>query len=420
MTTEVKKVRKRPAPKRPVKKVVKKEKSKGLSSLQAYNLYRIVLISLLVVAVGISGGWKIPFLEEDTHPKKIIVTQPHLESIFKEAKYFTVDEQKKYTVYNQFKDIIGYAISTHDYASHVRGFAGEVPVLIGFDNDSTIQGMEMLQHNESGEYIEFILDDRLLDKWNGLTFDRALYHEVDGITSATETSEAIIKTIHVTLSEITGKELVHQEYSWSLILQWVLTSFTIIFGLLVCFYKPMKNYRTPMLIMVTIVMGFVYQKMISVSFLHGWIVHGISLESNLVSIVLLVLSVVLPLTTKKQFYCHYMCPFGAAQELVGKVSPLKKKNMNWMKLRSIPLQTIATIILISCILIGKYPELSYVEPFPSFSFRIVSWWMIGFGLLFIGLSFFYSKPWCKICPTGFLLDNCKKKTARDNKKYNVL
>ncbi|WP_156152406.1 4Fe-4S binding protein [Flammeovirga sp. OC4] len=46
--------------------------------------------------------------------------------------------------------------------------------------------------------------------------------------------------------------------------------------------------------------------------------------------------------------------------------------------------------------------------------------MIGFGLLFIGLSFFYSKPWCKICPTGFVLDNCKKRSARDNKKYNIL
>ncbi|NME70618.1 4Fe-4S binding protein [Flammeovirga aprica] len=419
MTTEVKQ-RKRVPPKQPVKKAIKKEPQKGLNSLQAYNLYRVVLIALLVVAVGISGGWKLPFLQEEGHRKKIIVTQSHLEGIYKKAKYFTVDKDKKYTVYNQFKDIIGYAISTHDYASHVRGFAGEVPVLIGFDKDSTIQGMQMLQHNESGEYIEFILDDKLLEKWNGLTFDRALYNEVDGITSATETSEAIIKTIQVTLSEVTGKELETKHYPWTLILQWVLTSATLLFGLLVCFYRPMKNYRTSMLIMVTIVMGFAYQKMISISFLHGWIVNGISLDSNLISFVLLGLSVILPITTKKQFYCHYMCPFGAAQELVGKVSPFQKRNMNFLKVRSIPLQTIATIVLICCILLGEYPELSFVEPFPAFSFKVVSWWMIGFGLLFIGLSFFYSKPWCKICPTGFVLDNCKKRSARDNKKYKIL
>ncbi|MBB6460431.1 FMN-binding protein [Flammeovirga kamogawensis] len=400
---------------KPSNKVTKKN-----NNLTFYNLYRIMLLTLLVVAIGFSGGWDLSFSKGNKVEKNVIVSQHHFEKIFKQAKFFTKNKNDKYVIYNKHKDIIGYAISTHDYASDVKGFAGEVPILIGFDNDSTIQNMTLLQNNESDEYMEYIIDEKLLDSWNGLKFDRAQLLDVDGITSATETSEAMIKTVHVTLSEITGIPLHQKQLGWKTILQFSLSFFTILFGLLVCFYKPMKGYRTSLLIMVVIVLGFMYQKMLSISLIHGWIINGISIESNIISFLLIALSVILPLTTKKQFYCHYMCPFGAAQELVGKISPFQKRNLKWLKFGNIPIQTVVSIFLIACIIIGYYPELSYVEPFPSFSIKIVSFWMLGFGALFLGLSLFYSKPWCKICPTGFVIDNCKKKTSRDIKDYKII
>lgn len=418
MNVEIKSQKKRKTVRKTTKKATNKKGTKHKQT--TYNLYRIVLLTLLVTAIGFSGGWEWPFFNENEIKKSVFVTQQHFEKLFKDAKFFTKNKSDQYIIYNKHKDIIGYALSTHDYASHVKGFAGEVPLLIGFDHDSTIKKMTLLQHNESDEYMEYIIDDKLLEKWNGLKFDRAQHLGVDGITSATETSEAIIKTVHVTLSEITGIPLHQRELGWKTILQFSLSLLTILFGLLVCFYKPMKNYRTTLLIMVVIVLGFMYQKMLSISLIHGWIVNGISIESNSISFLLIVLSVALPLTTKKQFYCHYMCPFGAAQELVGKISPFNKRNLNWLKFGNIPIQTVVSITLISCIILGHFPELSYLEPFPSFSIKIVSFWMIGFGALFIGLSLFYSKPWCKICPTGFVIDNCKKKSSRDTKDYKLI
>ncbi|NLR93515.1 FMN-binding protein [Flammeovirga agarivorans] len=414
---EVKKVPKRVANKSSRKKITAKKKK---PTLKVYNLYRVTLIMLLVVAVGFSGGWNISELLDNTPKKEITISIQDVTNLYADARYFTSENEGKLIIYNKHKDIIGYALSTHSYASDVKGFAGEVPLLISYNNDSIIHRMTLLQHNESDEYMEYIVDDKLLDSWNGLPFDRAMYLDVDGITSATETSDGIIETVQVTLSELTGKKLHKKGMSWLEIIQFVLSMATIIFGLIVCYYKPMKSYRTTLLVMVVIVLGFMYQKMISISLLHGWVIHGISISSNFISLVLIVLSLVLPLTTKKQFYCHYMCPFGAAQELAGKVSPFQKRNMNWLKVRSLPVQTVVSILLIGSILIGYYPELSYVEPFPSFSVRVVSGWMLGFGALFIGLSLFYSKPWCKVCPTGFVIDNFKKKNSRDTKEYKVL
>lgn len=386
--------------------------------MSVYNFYRIIFIVLITTAIAVAGGADFFLRFKSTLP--IDVSLGSIQDIFPKAQSISIHSGNKFTAYDDKQKIVGYAITSDKYAAHIKGFAGQIPLLIGHSKDSIISGISLLENHESEEYLDYVIEDNFLKSWSGISFEKAVSMEVDAITSATETSEGISKTVKTTMSKLSGRAIEVQQFSKAEIIQLVLTLLTTILGLLVCYNKNFKKYRTLFLILVVVVMGFSYQLMISVSLIHGWIIHGLPWLTNIPLVFLVILSFVLPYTTKKQFYCHYMCPYGAAQELVGKISPLKKKkSLGWLKIGEMDIQRIYTFLLIMGVIIGTYPELSFMEPFPSFSYRIVSWWMIGFGIIFILLSMIYSKPWCKICPTGFLIDSCKKSVKRNEKKYFI-
>jgi polyferredoxin len=236
----------------------------------------------------------------------------------------------------------------------------------------------------------------------------ALRLEVDAVTSATETSEAMIKDIRNTFSAYSGIDINHQQASSSDILAIILLISLFGFGLMVCFVRSFKKFRFILLIAVAIIMGFIYQSMLSAALIHGWLVNGFPWRSSFPMVLLLILSILIPMLSRKNYYCHYMCPYGAVQEIAGRISPFKKKPLVRMRILHMPVRNLIFGLLLFGLLIGHHPELSLIEPFSSFSIRVVSWGMLAFGILFIIASFFLSKPWCSFCPTGYFLDSCKK------------
>ena len=82
-----------------------------------------------------------------------------------------------------------------------------------------------------------------MKSWSGISFEKAVSMEVDAITSATETSEGISKTVKTTMSKLSGRAIEVQQFSKAEIIQLVLTLLTTILGLLVCYNKNFKKYR---------------------------------------------------------------------------------------------------------------------------------------------------------------------------------
>ena len=64
---------------------------------------------------------------------------------------FNSVSENLYYVFSVNGDTIGTAIPTFVYAKKVKGFAGEVPVLIGFNRRQVRKGMTLLKHHESQE-----------------------------------------------------------------------------------------------------------------------------------------------------------------------------------------------------------------------------------------------------------------------------
>ncbi len=86
-------------------------------------------------------------------------------------------------------------INTTTLAEDIEGYAGPTPVKIYIkDKDKKIEKVEALRNLETPKYFVLIKKE-LLNKWNGLAAKKAAKTEVDVITGATFSSEAVIENV---------------------------------------------------------------------------------------------------------------------------------------------------------------------------------------------------------------------------------
>ena len=84
-------------------------------------------------------------------------------------------------------------INTTTLADDIEGYAGPVPLKIYIKKDK-IEKIEPLKNVETPKYWALIKRD-LIDKWNGLTVKKAATQQVDVVTGATISSEAVIENV---------------------------------------------------------------------------------------------------------------------------------------------------------------------------------------------------------------------------------
>ena len=84
-------------------------------------------------------------------------------------------------------------INTTSLSEDVEGYAGTTPLTIYIKKDK-IERVEALRNVETPKYFALIKRD-LLSKWNGLTVKKAAAQQVDVITGATYSSEAVIENV---------------------------------------------------------------------------------------------------------------------------------------------------------------------------------------------------------------------------------
>ena len=81
------------------------------------------------------------------------------------------------------------------------GFNGRTPVEIALVNGRIVY-VKALQNTETPAYFNLVKESGLFDKLNGLTVDEALATELDAVSGATYSSEAVIGNIRAALSEL--------------------------------------------------------------------------------------------------------------------------------------------------------------------------------------------------------------------------
>lgn len=371
--------------------------------------YQYFLIIIILVAIAYRGGRDFLFNKNEVEIK---VALEDLQEIYPKAAYYDQNRHGAYDVYGNNGNKIGSVLLSSDYSQQF-GYAGKVPLLIGIDDNLTITRITLLPNNETEYYIEALYGKKFIGKWQGVNLDDAVQFHVDVISGATHTSKAVIAGIRQTASSVVGSgaSVVTETNHWIAIKNILFLSLMLL-SLVMVYKKGSAKYRTIYMFLVLIIMGLILNNALSVQLLNGWLLDGFSWRSNWQTSVILILALTISFVGKRKFYCNYLCPMGALQELTNRYTPFRKRNLP-TRLMGITVREIYLTLIAGALLIGFTPELSYLEPFMFFSFRIIGIGLIIFGSMVVLLSLFFRKPWCSVCPTGCLLDTISYKNAKN-------
>ena len=90
-----------------------------------------------------------------------------------------------------------YIIDTTELGKDVEGYNGPTPLKI-YINNNKVEKIEALKSFETPKYYVKVKKE-ILEKWNGLTVKEAKAKQVDVVTGATFSSEAVIKNVQLGL-----------------------------------------------------------------------------------------------------------------------------------------------------------------------------------------------------------------------------
>lgn len=367
----------------------------------------------IIVLIALSGEHP---TEADHHfvdRSKSIEIDENIRSLFPEATALKTVDTSYVEVYNQDDLLLGYLLYTSPHADHVYGFAGATPLLIGLDSKQTIVGTVLLPNSETHSYVNRITREGFLENWNGLSVKEALNKDVDAISGATLSTNAIAKSVTIRLSVYENRSYSETGKTMGIVQNMV--ALLVIAWAVFAYFNPKKCKKTRIALLGVsiIVLGFWEGKFLSLATFHAWITHGLPSFAQWVLILMVLISFLLPFFFGKHFYCTWLCPFGAVQEIAGKISKKKIK----LPRKFYDTRRYYLFIIIFLILIGVVTDLANFEPFSAFMVKSASAFALILAGVFTILSVFIHKPWCQIfCPTGQLLEFARSFSVKNLKK----
>jgi len=287
------------------------------------SIYNYIVFILLLTAVAIAGGAKFEWLKPSKEP---VYDLSDIQQPFPNASSFKTNSDKSLSVFDTNNQLIGYALISDELDAHSQGYAGNVPILIAINNEKKVVGVFLLKNNETADYIEHVVDKHLLESWNGSDLDTTLIAtQVNAITGATRSSNAIVSNVQKTVSNYLLLEKQQIKISWPFVLQTVMSILLILLSLNMVLRRKHKKMYLYYLIAFLGIMGLWLKQMLSLEVFHNWLSHGLPWQSNPVLIVILLLSIAMAVAGHKKYYCNFLCPMGALQVLTTKISPFKKR-----------------------------------------------------------------------------------------------
>jgi uncharacterized protein with FMN-binding domain len=292
-------------------------------------------------------------------------------------------------------------VSTQEIAKDIIGYGGDIPLKITIV-DGKISKIEALQNAETPAFFERVRAD-VIPQWIGMSVEDGLTADIDGVTGATYSSNATNETIRRALQEVANNPDLQLStpkwFSW----KWLVALLVVIAGAIVPLFYKDKRYRIVQLLLNVIVLGFWSGTFVSYTLIVNYLSNGTSILPSLVPIILLIVAFIYPLFGKQGHYCAWNCPLGSLQELAGKCRKskwaLSAKTLKYLNYFRECLW--AVLMLVMCTGIS-FAWLDY-ELFTAFMFQQASWAVITVALLFVALSLFVQRPFCRfVCPMGTL------------------
>lgn len=292
-------------------------------------------------------------------------------------------------------------VNTTGLAKDISGFGGPVPLEI-YIRDGKVSKVVALKNSESPDFFNHA--SSLLTRWNGKSIDEAAKMKVDGVSGATFSSRGIIGNMQRGLQYAAKNAKEPSPFdAMDHSAKGIAALIVVLLAAIVPLFYRNRRWRTVQLVLNVGILGLWCGTFLSWATFLNFAANGIDVLAALVPVVMLITAFVYPLFGKRQFYCTHVCPFGSLQELAGRTNSRKWKMSPTLIRRLNFFRELLFAVLMVLMATGVFAEWVDYELFTAFVFQSASIIVIVLAVVFVVLSVFVPRPYCRfVCPTGAL------------------
>ncbi len=315
-------------------------------------------------------------------------------------------------VFNASGQLVGRAIRTSPASDSTIGYKGPSDTLVILDPTGTkVTNVRLRTSFDTETYVGYVTGDpqflRLfsnmpVQKLASLDFAK---EGVEGVSGATETSYAIAEGLKL-------RAKAHMDASipkWLSALRWRWQDtghLAVIFSALAMAFTKLRGSRTARTIHHILLVaygGLIASELLSQALFVGWARGALPWQSAPGLVLLAAVALLGPVFTRRQIYCHHICPHGALQQLVARRLPWQwQPGQRMLRVLGALPYALLVFVLVAAVL-GWTFNLNALEPFDAYVFRVAGVGTLAVFLVGILASLFSPMAYCRHgCPTGAL------------------
>jgi len=372
------------------------------------------------------------------------VTLAEVQALFTNATRIS-PEKSRLRVFDASNRLLGIALRTSPQADNVSGYRGPTECLVALAPDGrTITDLRLRKSYDTDSYVDQIRrTEQFMKLFIGRTIEELAALEVptkeriQGISGATLTAQGVAEGVRRRFAaELDAQK---RPDRWRpRARDWGLAG--VMVGALVMSFTSLRGYRWVRLVWQLLLIGYVglvNHDLLSLALFGGWAANGLALKAAPGLVLLTVAALVVPWLSRRQLYCHHICPHGAAQQLAGKLPSLLRfcrrrreearkdfklpisdfrlsgapdpnrtafpKNRLLHALESLPMVLLGCALL--ALLVGWPLNLASLEAFDAWAWRTAGLATLAIAVVGLAVSCFIPQAYCRFgCPTGALLN----------------
>ena len=307
--------------------------------------------------------------------------------------------------------LLGQVLRTSPASDQVRGHAGPTESLIALEPDGvTVREVRLRKSYDTADYTDQVRDDRFyLAGFAGRTLAQLAAMDysrqgIEGVSGATETSYAVAEGLKRRAAMELAAKPAPPPFPW----KWRDTLLgLVLLGALLMAFTPLRGkpwVRRGWQAVLIGYVGLVSHDLLSLGLFAGWAAHGPAWRHAPGLVLLGVAALLIPWATGRQLYCHQICPHGAAQLWLGRLTKRKisvpRKLGSWLERVPGGLLLIALAAAFHLIPV----EVANLEPFDAWAWRAAGLSVLLLAAAGLLASVWIPQAYCRYgCPTGALL-----------------
>ena len=318
-------------------------------------------------------------------------------------------------------ETVGIVLRTSPQADNVSGYQGPTECLVSLDADGrSVTGFRIHRSYDTDTYVEKVRKARSVEQLflNRPVEDLAELEypqgNLEGVSGATRTARAVVEGVRRRfVAELGAGESAAR---WRPPTRDLAMLGVIVSGLVIGFTSLQGRRWVCVLWQLFLVgyVGLINHDLLSLSLFAGWASHGAPLKAAPGLVLLAAAALLVPWGMRRQFYCHQICPHGAAQQLLGKVfrrrRALPARVERRLKLLPVLLLGLAVISL----LMGLAWDLAALEPFEAWNWRTAGAATVAIAVVGLVASLFIPQAYCRFgCPTGVVFSFLRSPGSAD-------